>query len=221
MAVGRPRAFDPDRVLETAMELFWEHGFDGVSVSDLTAATGINRRSLYAAFGSKEELFARAVERYLAGPGGFVAAALKRPTAWDVAEAVIHGAADAYTDPHRPRGCLLVQGALAAGEDSDVVRADLARRRDAALTELVHRFDEAQAAGELSHVDTFGLARWITAVCQGISIQARTGASREDLHEVADLALAGWPESRPVRLDRAPSPPMVKAGDGAEARGSG
>src|ERR1700742_2715440 len=68
MTVGRPREFDPDTVLETAMELFWEHGFDGVSISDLTEATRINRRSLYAEFGSKEELFRRAVERYLAGP---------------------------------------------------------------------------------------------------------------------------------------------------------
>ncbi len=199
MAVGRPREFDPDRVLETAMELFWEHGFDGVSIRDITAATGINRRSLYAAFGSKEELFARAVERYLAGPGGFVAAALKRPRACDVAEALTHGAADAYTDPERPRGCLLVQGALAAGNDADTVRTDLARQRDAAVKELAHRFDEAQAAGELPGVNTVGLARWIIAVCQGISIQARSGASREDLHEVADLALAGWPDRSHIR----------------------
>jgi AcrR family transcriptional regulator len=95
------------------MELSWEHGFDGVSISDLTAATEINRRSLYAAFGSKEKLFARAVRRYLAGPGGFVAAALNRPTAWEVAEAMARGAADAYIDPNRPRGCLIVHGGLA------------------------------------------------------------------------------------------------------------
>jgi AcrR family transcriptional regulator len=195
MTVGRPRQVDPDEVLETAMELFWEHGFDGVSISDLTSATGINRRSLYAAFGSKEELFGLAVRRYLDGPAGFVAAALKRPTAWEVAKSMTHDAADAYTDPDRPHGCMIVHGALAASDDAGVIQADLAQRRLAAVKALARRFDEAQAAGELPGVDTLALSRWITAVCQGISIQARSGATREELHEVADLALAGWPRA--------------------------
>ena len=193
MTVGRPREFDPDEVLETAMKLFWEHGFDGVSISDLTDGTGINRRSLYAAFGSKEELFGRAVRWYLDGPGGFVAAALQQPTARDVAEIMLHGAADSYTDPGRPRGCLLVHGALAAGEGTDAVRVDLAQQRDASVKALARRFDEAQAAGELPGVNTLVLARWINSVCQGISVQARSGATREDLHEVAEQALVGWP----------------------------
>ncbi len=193
MTVGRPREFDPDEVLETAMELFWEHGFDGVSISDLTDATGINRRSLYAAFGSKEELFGRAVRRYLDGPGGFVAAALQQPTAWDVAATMLHGAVDSYTDPGRPRGCLVVHGALAAGGEADSVRVDLAQQRDAGVKALARRFDEAQAAGELPGVNTLVLSRWINSVCQGISVQARSGATREELHEVADQALAGWP----------------------------
>ena len=193
MTVGRPREFDADAVLETAMELFWEHGFEGVSISDLTDATGINRRSLYGAFGTKEELFRCAVRRYLDGPGGFVAAALQQPRARDVATTMVHGAADSYTDPDRPRGCLLVHGALAAGGDADAVRVDLAQQRDAGIKALAHRFDEAQAAGELPGVDTLVLARWINSVCQGFSVQARSGATRQELHEVADRALAGWP----------------------------
>src|SRR6185436_1488231 len=106
-------------------------------------------RSLYAAFGTKEELFRCAVRRYLDGPGGFVAAALQQPRARDVATTMVHGAADSYTDPDRPRGCLLVHGALAAGGDADAVRVDLAQQRDAGIKALAHRFDEAQAAGEL------------------------------------------------------------------------
>jgi AcrR family transcriptional regulator len=196
MTVGRPREFDADAVLETAMELFWEHGFDGVSISDLTEATGINRRSLYAAFGTKEELFRCAVRRYLDGPGGFVAAALQQPTAWDVAATMLHGAADSYTDADRPRGCLLVHGALASSEDADAVRIDLAQQRDAGIKALARRFDDAQAAGELPGVDTLVLSRWINSVCQGFSVQARSGATREELHEVADQALAGWPSVR-------------------------
>jgi AcrR family transcriptional regulator len=195
MTVGRPREFDPDTVLETAMELFWEHGYDGVSISDLTDATGINRRSLYAAFGSKQELFAKAVQRYMSGPGGYIADALRQRTAWDVCRAMVHGAADANTDPQRPRGCLLVHGALVAGDDTDAVRDDLARQRSDGVKALARRFDQAQAEGELPGVDTLVLSRWINAICQGISVQARSGATREALHEVADQALAGWPSS--------------------------
>ena len=182
MTVGRPREFDPETVLETAMELFWEHGYDGVSISDLTDATGVNRRSLYAAFGSKEELFAKAVERYMSGPAWYIAEALRQPTAWDVSRAMVHGAADANTGPGRPRGCLLV-------------RVDLAQQRSDSVKALARRFDEAQAAGELPGVSTLVLSRWINSLCQGISVQARSGATREELHEVADLALAGWPST--------------------------
>jgi AcrR family transcriptional regulator len=194
MPVGRPRAFNADEVLEKAMELFWEHGFDGVSISDLTDATGINRRSLYAAFGTKEELFGLAVQRYMAGPAKYIAEALARPTAWEVSKAMVHGAADANSNDGRPRGCLLVHGALAAGGDADAVREELARQRDDGVRALALRFEEAQAAGELPGVDPLLLSRWINAVCQGISIQARSGATRQELHDVADLALTGWPD---------------------------
>ncbi|ALI27651.1 Transcriptional regulator, TetR family [Mycolicibacterium fortuitum] len=180
MAVGRPREFDAEEVEGIAMKLFWEHGFDGVSVSDLTAATGVNRRSIYAEFGSKEQLFERVKRRYLAGPAGYTAEALARPTAREVAEAMVHGAAE--TASGDVQGCLLTRN-----------DPGLAEFRDAAVRQLAHRFDEAVADGELSEVDTLLLARWIAAVCQGISIQARSGASCEELHAIADLALAGWP----------------------------
>jgi AcrR family transcriptional regulator len=193
MAVGRPREFEPDTVLETAMELFWEHGFDGVSISDLTAAAGINRRSLYAEFGSKEQLFSLAVQRYMNGPAGYIAEALRQPTAWDVAAAMVHGAADANTAESRPRGCLLVHGALAAGEDAEVVRLDLAQQRKGSVEALARRFAKAQASGEIPDVDNLLLSRWVNAICQGIAIQARSGATRHDLHELADMALTGWP----------------------------
>jgi AcrR family transcriptional regulator len=184
MAVGRPREFDPDQVEHEAMKLFWEHGFDGVSISDVTAATGVNRRSIYAEFGSKEMLFERAKLRYLAGPGGYMTEALTRPTARDVAEAMVHGAADTVSG--EPHGCLTVGNA-----------PGLAELRDATVRRLAERFDAAVADGELSGIDTLLLARWIAAVCQGISIQARSGASRADLHAVAEVALAGWPAPSP------------------------
>ncbi len=166
------------------MKLFWERGFEGVSISDVTDATGVNRRGIYAEFGSKEQLFERAKRRYVAGPGGYMAEALTRPTAREVAEAMVHGAAEATSgDTH---GCLLVGNA-----------SGLAEFRDAAAGELARRFDAAVATGELADVDTMLLARWISAVCQGISVQARSGASRAELHAIADQALAGWPGTAP------------------------
>lgn len=180
MTVGRPREFDPAQIEDAAMKLFWDRGFDAVSISDVTAVTGVNRRSVYAEFGSKEQLFQRALRRYLAGPGSYTAEALTRPTAREVAEAMVHGAADTVSaDIH---GCLTVGRA-----------PGLAEFRDATVHRLAERFDTAVAEGELSGVDTLLLARWIAAVCQGIAVQARSGASRTDLHAVADLALTGWP----------------------------
>lgn len=194
MPIGRPREFDPDEVLEQAMTLFWEHGYDGVSISDLTAATGVNRRSLYAAFGCKERLFAESVDHYMAGPGAFVGAAMTQPSAWDVAHAMTHGAVDAYTDPDRPRGCMVVQAALAAGAEAASIRNDLADRRARGVQLLAERFKTAQAGGELPGADPLLIARWINAICQGISIEAASGATRAELHAVADQALRAWPD---------------------------
>jgi AcrR family transcriptional regulator len=194
MAIGRPRGYDPDTVLDIAMRLFWEHGYDGVSITDLTEATGINRRSLYAEYGSKEQLFRDAVRRYQRGHGGYGVQALAQPTAWGVAHALTHGAADASSTPERPQGCLMVQGALAVGADASPLHTDLAERRAADVERLAARFAEAQAAGEIPGQDPLALARWITAVCQGIAVQANSGASREDLHAIADQALKAWPQ---------------------------
>ena len=178
MAVGRPREFDPEHVEDVAMKLFWERGFDGVSISDVTAATGVNRRSIYAEFGSKEHLFERATARYLAGPGGYLARALSRSTAREVAEAMVHSAAD--TVSVAPMGCLTIDDA-----------PGLADLRETTVHELAARF--AIAGDELGGCDPLLLARWILAVCQGLAVQSRSGASRTELHAVAGLALAGWP----------------------------
>src|SRR6185295_9403978 len=180
---GRPRSFDTDDALDAAMRLFWAEGYEGASLAALTEAMGINRRSIYAAYGNKEELFGKAVDRYLQGPGAWVAPALELPTARQVAEAVLHGTVDANTTPGRPRGCLLVQSALACSPESEPVRRDLAERREAAIGTMRARFERAQADGDLPpDIDTDALARYLTVVGQGISVQAAGGASREDLH---------------------------------------
>jgi AcrR family transcriptional regulator len=194
MAIGRPRMFDPESVLDTAMRLFWAHGYDGVSISDLTAATGVNRRSLYAEYGSKADLFRAAVRRYQAGPGGYVERALALPTAWDTAYAMVHGAVDASSGAAGPRGCLLVQSALAAGDEATELHAELAQLREDGIAELAQRFTAAQLVGELPGADPRLLARWIGAVCQGLAVQANSGVDRDELHAAADQALRAWPE---------------------------
>lgn len=182
MSVGRPREFDPDRVEDAAMRLFWSRGYDAVTISDVSDATGVNRRGIYDEFRSKENLFARATQRYLAGPGDYLGDALAQPTAREVAEAMVRGAA--HTVSGEILGCLTVGQA-----------PGLTEMREATVHQLAQRFNVAADGGELPGVDTMLLARWILAICQGIAVQARSGASRAELHGVAELALAGWPDA--------------------------
>lgn len=97
--IGRPREFDADEALERAMRVFWEQGYEGASLSDLTAAMGITRTSMYAAFGNKEDLFRKVLARYRAGPAAYGTRALEEPTAWAVASAFLHGAVATTTGP--------------------------------------------------------------------------------------------------------------------------
>src|SRR5579862_671469 len=97
--IGRPRAFDLEKALHRAMQVFWRKGYEGTSLSDLTEALGINRPSLYAAFGNKEDLFRKVLDRYASGPAGYVRAALSAPTARAVVEQLLRGTADALTCP--------------------------------------------------------------------------------------------------------------------------
>src|SRR6187431_311201 len=116
--LGRPRAFDRDQALELALDVFWRKGYEGASLSDLTEAMGINRPSLYAAFGNKEELFRKALDRYGEGPASYVAQALAEPTARLVIEKLLTAGASLLGDPKNPRGCLAVQAALCCGDEA-------------------------------------------------------------------------------------------------------
>src|SRR5947209_1649325 len=149
MPIGRPRAFDADQALDRALKVFWRKGYEGASLPDLTKAMGINRPSLYAAFGNKEALFRKALDRYAEGPGAFVRSALAEPTARAVAERLLEGSIDLVTEPGNPRGCLMVQGALACGQASESVRRELVARRAAAEEAVCERFEQARADGDL------------------------------------------------------------------------
>jgi AcrR family transcriptional regulator len=200
MPIGRPRAFDLDRALDRALEVFWRKGYEGASLSDLTRAMGVNRPSLYAAFGNKEALFRKALDRYVEGPAAYVRAALAEPRARAVAERLLGESVDRLTDPRNPRGCLMVQGALACGEAAESVRRELAARRAAGELAVRRRFERAQADGDLpADCDPADLARYVVTVLRGMAVQAAGGAGREELRRVAEMAMQAWPGRRPAR----------------------
>jgi AcrR family transcriptional regulator len=194
MPSGRTRQFDVDEALDRALEVFWARGYEGATLPELTRAMGINRPSLYAAFGNKEELFRKALDRYLAGPQGFMAEALKEPTARAVAEAIFSGFIRMQRGRDRARGCLVVQGALACGEEAEPVRRELVRLRQAAVTAFRERFERAVQDGDLPKgTDCAGLARYVATVLNGLAVQAASGATEKDLRLVSALAMQAWP----------------------------
>jgi AcrR family transcriptional regulator len=194
MAMGRPREFDPDQALDRALRVFWRSGYEGASMADLTEAMGITKPSLYAAFGNKEELFRKALDRYVDGPGGYVQIALAKPTAREVVEHLLYCAADAVTDPDNPPGCLAVQGALCCGEAAETIKQELMSRRANGEQELRQRFARAITEGDLPQgSDAADLARYISAIVQGMAVQAAGGVSREQLRKIAEMTLRTWP----------------------------
>jgi AcrR family transcriptional regulator len=191
---GRPREFDVEKALDSALKVFWRKGYEGTTLPDLTKAMGINRPSLYAAFGSKEGLFRKALDRYAEGPAAYVREALNEPTTRAVAERLLGGAIGLLTGRQNPHGCLLVQSALACGEEAESVRQELAARRLRSELALRRRLERARAEGDLpAKAEPADLARYLVTVLRGMAVQAAGGASREQLRRVVALALRAWP----------------------------
>ena len=191
---GRPRSFDRTAALRRAMEVFWAKGYDGASLSDLTAAMGINSPSLYAAFGSKEALFREAVDLYGEIEGTEIWAALpETPTAREAIDRFLRATADAFTRPGKPAGCLIVLGALHPSDTNADVCRTLRDHRAQNVAALRARLERAVAEGELpAETDCLAIATFYATVQQGMSIQARDGASRDTLLTVARCAMAAW-----------------------------
>ena len=176
------------------MEVFWSQGYEGASLGELTAAMGINRPSLYAAFGNKEALFRKALDRYVNERMTFIRSAIEEPTARRAVEALLRGYVASVTDPRTPPGCLTVQGALASGPDADTIRAELTARRLAGESLLRARLERARKEGDLARdANPADLARYIYTIAEGVAVQAAGGASRKQLDRVVDLALHAWP----------------------------
>jgi AcrR family transcriptional regulator len=192
---GRPRSFDRETALEKALLAFWEHGYEATSVSDLTRVMDIGAPSLYAAFGDKRSLFEEVVREYGAKYGSFTGRALaEEPTARAAVERTLREAAVEYTDPAHPYGCLVIHAAINC--TTPEVERSLRERRNANIAAFESRIRADVAAGELpADTNAAALARHTGAVIQGMSQQARDGASRAELESLAEIAMAIWPRT--------------------------
>lgn len=191
---GRPRAFDRADALHKAMLLFWEKGFQGAAMSELTAAMGINAPSLYACFGSKEALYREAMALYEAGDGAELAAAIAAaPTAREAIGTYLMRSAALFSRPDKPTGCMVVLSVVHAASTSEEAGRALRDARTEMQGVLEARLRGALASGELSAGDPAAIAAFYCTVQQGMSIRARDGASRAELEAVAQGAMAAWP----------------------------
>ena len=191
---GRPREFDPDQALAKALRVFWQHGYEGASMAELTEAMGITKPSLYACFGNKEALFKKALDLYERDKLCYVGTALEAPTARGVAERLLIGALDAHCGSSDPQGCLGVISVVACGTEAASIRQEVIARRASSEAAIVERLERAKVEGDLPEsADPKALAQYITTVMQGIAVKAQGASSRKDLQGVVDTFLTIWP----------------------------
>lgn len=201
--MGRHREFDEDQALDAAIAVFWAKGYEGTSFDDLSKATGVARPGIYAAFGNKESLFLKALDRYGATQTSFMQAALDLPTSLEVVTRILRGTIELNTKFAEHLGCLGVNGAIACSTDAESMRLELVRRRSMSEMRLARRLKRAQEEGDLSTaVKAETMARLVMTLTQGISVQAKAGVKRAALKEVADQFLRGWPSNTPRKSQR-------------------
>ncbi|MFV3074921.1 TetR/AcrR family transcriptional regulator [Niveispirillum fermenti] len=193
--MGRHREFDVEKALDAVLCVFWRMGYEGASYADLTKAAGVERPALYAAFGNKEAMFRRALDRYYQRYLDYIPEALALPTAREVARHILYQAAELTTRYAENTGCLGINGVLAGSDEAEPVRQALIDARAAGQARIQERFEQAKAEGDLPDTaDPETLAAFLTAILHGMAVQAKAGYSRRMLEAVADQALRAWPE---------------------------
>jgi AcrR family transcriptional regulator len=167
---------------------------------------GINRPSLYAAFGDKANLFREAVARYGTGPGRYVRRALGQPRARQVAEMLLRGTVAMATDSANPGGCLWVQGALVASTEGESIRQEMAAVRERGIAQMRDRFERARRESDLpASTDVPALTLFLVSMMNGLAVQASGGHSRDALNRAVDLALCVWPVSEAAEPSNTPT----------------
>jgi AcrR family transcriptional regulator len=192
--MGRHREFDVEKALDAALCVFWRKGYEGASYADLTEATGVERPALYSAFGNKEALFRKALDRYYERYLDFIPKALQLPTSREVAAHILYSSIDLNTRYPSHTGCLGINGVLAGSDESEPVRQALIDARADGEAQLRERFERAKADGDLPEAaKSDALAAYVMAVSHGMAVQAKAGFSRDILEAVAEQALSTWP----------------------------
>ena len=192
---GRPRTFDPDTALRQALDLFWERGYEGTSLNDLAEAMGIASASIYACFGSKEDLFRQVMALYATTSGEPPRRALREePTAREAVHSMLDATADQITGADTPHYCMLILAAPTGAVENHAIREFLADRRRDQFTTIKDRLARGVTDGDLTvgPADLDAIARYYTTVVQGLSIQARDGATRAELEVIITCAMAAW-----------------------------
>jgi AcrR family transcriptional regulator len=187
---GRPISFDKDAALEAAMLLFWERGFEGTSMADLTQAMGLSPSSIYAAFGDKQALFSLTVKRYLDTRAQYATDALEQLTLEKVIRALFDNTVAFLTMPGHPPSCMTLAGAMGCSVDAAPARdlmTEIRRQNEVAMKE---RFLQARKSGELSKdVNVDDYTRYLSSILAGLSIQAANGSTKAELKRTAQMAL--------------------------------
>ncbi|MGM5054489.1 TetR/AcrR family transcriptional regulator [Rhizobium leguminosarum] len=188
---GRPPAFDRETVLSAARETFWAHGYEGASIADLTAAMGITPQSLYAAFNSKADLYRAALEQYRT-LGSDTFSALGDPIDTVSAfECILRGSAEIFSAPEHPKGCMISTAVLNCASENDVIADHVAAMRRRSLDAFTARIERGIREGDIkAGTNPRALARFLGAIIQGMSVQARDGASLEELLDIASFAIS-------------------------------
>lgn len=194
---GRPRNFDPDTALDRALEVFWQHGFQAASLADLTSAMGLSKPSLYAAFGDKESLYLKVLERYVALQlEQHTAIFDTEPDARQALEKFLRTMAALLADPTPPCGCLIVNGMADCGLASTPPAIEQALRKAVQGSEdrLHRQFVRAQRDGQLApQINAGDLAAFFTSLLAGLAVLAKSGAKRAKLDAVISAAMSAWP----------------------------
>jgi AcrR family transcriptional regulator len=192
--VARPRVFDIEKAVQTATVMFWKNGYEQTSLANLTEEMGITPPSFYFAFESKDGLFRKVIEHYVKTYLGFIEGAFRQPTARGVAETMLYGCADVYSNPSNPRGCLVMNCSLPSSETTVNVRQELATQRKARRAKLKKRFQYAKASGDLPpDSDPEELARYVMSIGWGLAVEAQSGAGKRELYRIVARAMQAWP----------------------------
>jgi TetR/AcrR family transcriptional regulator, transcriptional repressor for nem operon len=191
--MARPKSFDEEAVLDQAMQLFWERGYEGTSLADLEAHLGLGRQSLYNSFGDKHALFLKALDRYKREVGDAIVASLNAPDAGLPAiRAFFHSAVQSHTSPGPRRGCLLTKTISELGAEDPAALLRCNHARDVLERSFRHALIGAKERGEVSaDLDVEATATLLGIQNYGLNVMATTGATGEQLHAAVEALLAG------------------------------